>query len=91
MLEGRREDFGEGMLGGFGAVKQQRPPALVIEGRGGKEEEKGRNGGGMDMRVLVARTRRKEEVESRPGDVVVRHGGDELWGRVTARRPSLGT
>lgn len=40
MLEGRRDWIVEEMLGGRGADKQQRPPALKEGGRGGKERRK---------------------------------------------------
>jgi hypothetical protein len=89
MLEGRREDFEEGMLGGFGAVKQQRPPALLIEGRRRgdgreEEEEKGKSddGGGMDLRVAgVARTRRRSEEirETRPAMLSYGVGRTSFW------------
>lgn len=53
MLEGRRDEFEEGILGDLGAVKQQRPPASqLIRNRRREEEVEMRSDGVWRSRTM---------------------------------------
>lgn len=77
MLEGRRDGVVEEMLGGWGAVKQQRPPAFE-ERRGGRREEGGGEGEGRGSGGETGGEERADE-----GSDEVWRVDKYLWGRVT--------